>query len=195
MTHSLTHSFKFIAACAINVWAGTAFAHIVLQDKQASVGSYYKAVLQVGHGCRGAATTAVRVQVPKGLQGAKPMPKAGWTLSTEVAPLAAPYDSHGQRITEDVAAITWTAASAAALPDAHYDEFVLRGQLPDTAGPLWFAVRQSCGAVVQDWAEVPASGTVTKGLKLPAPLLQVMDAAAPLAAVPAMPAGMDHSKH
>ncbi len=189
-------SIKLIAALAVNTWTSSLFAHIVLENKAAPAASYYKAVLQVGHGCQGAATTGVSVTVPAGFKGAKPMPKAGWLLSTTRAALATPYDSHGKRITDDVAAVTWTAASpAAALADAHYDEFVLRGQLPDAPGPLWFAVRQSCADMVQDWAEIPASGTSTQGLKLPAALLQVTPAATPSAAAPTMPAGMDHSKH
>ena len=155
-----SNTFKFIAALAINAWASASFAHIVLEQKTAATASTYKAVFQVGHGCQGVATTAVRVQIPAGFKGAKPMPKAGWVLGI------------------DSEAITWTAASAAtALPDAHYDEFVLRGRTLDAPGALWFAVRQSCGTVVQDWAEVPASGTSTQGLKLPAALLQVTGAA------------------
>lgn len=155
-----SNTLKLIAILAISAWAGTSFAHIILEQKAAPAAATHKAVFQVGHGCQGAATTAVRVQVPAGFTGAKPLPKAGWVL------------------TLDTDAITWTAASAAtALPEAHYDEFVLRGRTPDAPGPLWFAVRQSCGPVVQDWAEVPASGTSTHGLKLPAALLQVTGAA------------------
>ena len=159
MTHQNT--LKIIAALAINSCATASFAHIVLEQKAAPAAATHKAVFRVGHGCQGTATTAVRVQVPAGFKGAKPMPKAGWVL------------------TLDADAITWTASSAAtALPEAHYDEFVLRGRTPDAPGPLWFAVRQNCGSVVQDWAEVPAFGTSTQGLKSPAVLLLVTGAAA-----------------
>ena len=174
-----SNTLKFIAILAINAWASASFAHIFLEQKAAPAASTYKAVFQVGHGCQGAATTAVRVQVPAGFKGAKPMPKAGWVLSL------------------DADAITWTASSAAtALPEAHYDEFVLRGRTPDAPGALWFAVRQSCGTVVQDWADVPASGTSTQGLKSPAALLQVTGAAgmqpsAPVAA-PTAPVAPAH---
>ena len=173
MTTSTT--LKLIALLAINAWAVASFAHILLEQKAAPVASTYKAVFQVGHGCQGAATTAVRVQLPTGFTGAKPMPKAGWVLTTEPG------------------AVNWVASSpATALPDAHYDEFVLRGRTPDAPGPLWFAVRQSCGTAVQDWAEVPVSGSSTQGLKSPAALLQVTGAAgvqpsAPVAA-PTAPA-------
>ena len=112
------------------------------------------------------------------------MPKAGWVLSTKVGPLATPYDNHGKKITEGVTEITWTATAGNALPDAYYDEFVLRGGLPATAGPMWFKVLQTCEKGSTDWAEVPASGASAKGLKLPAALLDI---------IPSGPAG--HAGH
>jgi uncharacterized protein YcnI len=105
-----------------------AFSHISLQDKSAPAGSAYKAVFQVGHGCQGSATTGLAVQIPAGFQGAKPYPKAGWALTTKLGKLAKPYDSHGKQVSEDVTVVSWTAASKeAALQDAHFDEFMLRG--------------------------------------------------------------------
>jgi periplasmic copper chaperone A len=173
---------KSIAAYAIFYWATAVFAHVTLEQGSAVASSTYKATLRVGHGCDGAATTAFKVQVPTGFQGAKPMPKAGWVLSTKVSKLVKPYDSHGKTITDDVTEVVWTAsAKEFYLPDAHYDEFVLRGQLPEQAGPLWFKVLQSCERGANDWSELPASGTSTKGLKTPAALLLVK----PLEAGPA----------
>lgn len=171
-----SNTFKFIALLAMLPWTTTPSAHIVLEQKAAPVGSTYKAVFQVGHGCQGAATTALRVRIPAGFKGAKPMPKAGWSLST------------------DPDAITWTANNpASALSEAHYDEFVLRGRTPDAPGPLWFAVRQSCGTVVQDWADVPASGLSTEAMKSPAALLQVTGTASTQAAAPTgIPTASDH---
>lgn len=67
-----------------------AFSHISLADETALAGSTYKVVFQVGHGCQGAATTGVSVQIPAGFQGVKPYPKAGWTLTTQSAKLAQP---------------------------------------------------------------------------------------------------------
>ena len=153
-------------------------AHVVLDEPRATAGSAYKAVLRVSHGCQGTATHTVSVLVPAGFRGAKPMPKAGWTLSVRKEPLAQPYESHGRRITEDVAEITWKAASREAwLADAHFDEFVLRGQLPDRPGTLWFKLQQLCETGSWNWADVPASGTSTQGLKAPAALLEITPAA------------------
>lgn len=173
--------------CALALLAGAApiaGAHVVLDQPQAAAGSAYTATLRITHGCDGTATHTVVVHVPPGLRGVKPQPKPGWTLSLRKAPLAEPYDSHGKRITDGVVEVRWTASSREAwLDDAWFDEFSLRGQLPATPGPLWFRVQQLCERGSWDWAELPASGTSTQGLKAPAALLQV---------VPAAPAAHQH---
>jgi hypothetical protein len=163
--------------CLITGVAGPVAAHVVLDQPSAAAGSSTKAALRVSHGCEGAPTTGVAVQVPAGFQGAKPQPKAGWTLAVRREKLATPYTSHGKTVTEDVVDIRWTAASReAALPDGQFDEFVLMGHLPDAAGPLWFKVLQTCETGQNDWSQVPAAGTSTKGLKSPAALLEVLPA-------------------
>lgn len=173
-------AIQLIAVGALLTSAAGTCAHIVLEEPAAPAGSSYRAVFRVGHGCAGSATTAIRVTLPPGFRGAKPMPKAGWTLTTATSKLEASYESHGKTVTEDVSEVSWTAASKEHwLADAFYDEFVLRGTLPTRVGPLWFKVLQSCETGASNWAEVPASGTSTQGLKAPAALLEVRPAAAP----------------
>ncbi len=166
----------FFATATALCLSAPSFAHVVLQDGAAAANSSYRATFRVGHGCDEQATTALRVTIPAGFNGAQPMPKAGWTLSTKVGPLPVPYESHGKKYTEGVLEITWTANGPEyALPAAYYDEFVLRGTTPSKPGPLWFKVLQSCAQGANDWAELPASGTSTKGLRSPAALLEVLD--------------------
>ena len=167
-------AIKFVAACAVSVCASTSFAHILLADPAALASTGYSAALRVGHGCNGSATTAIRVTVPAGFKGAKPMPKAGWVLSTTVGKLATPFDDHGKQITEGVTSITWTAAPGNALPDAYFDEFVLRGNLPAEAGAMGFKVLQTCEQGSIDWAEIPAAGTSAHSLKAPAAMLEII---------------------
>jgi uncharacterized protein YcnI len=158
--------------------SGTAHAHVTLEQGQAPAGSTYKAVLRIGHGCDGSATHTVSVALPAGFRGANPMPTPGWTLTVSTAPLAQPDDSHGRTLTEDVVEVSWKAATREAwLVDAHYDEFTMRGQLPDKPQALWFKVQQLCERGQWHWAEVPASGLSTRGLKSPAVLLEVTPAA------------------
>ncbi len=152
-------------------------AHVVLAEPKAIAGTYYKATLRVGHGCSGSTTNGLIVQVPAGFQGAKPQPKFGWTVATRKAKLATPYNSHGKTVAEDVVELRWTADSKqAALPDDQFDEFAFMGRLPDQVGPLWIKVLQTCETGQNDWSEIPAPGTSTRGMKLPAALLDVQPA-------------------
>jgi periplasmic copper chaperone A len=172
---AMKNTIKLIAVCALLTLANASFGHVVLNEPVALANTSYRAAFRVGHGCGGSPTTAIRVTLPAGFQGAKPMPHAGWALAVREEKLARPYKSHGKEVTQDVVEVTWTAKTPAdALPEAFYDEFVLRGQLPDAAGPMWFKVRQSCETGSNDWADVPAEGTSTKGLKSPAALLEVL---------------------
>ena len=142
---------KYLMLGALLALSTAAQAHVVLEQKEAEAGSVYKAVFKVGHGCEGSATKQIVVTVPAGLRGAKPTHKAGWTL--------------GRSGSE----ISWTARSADDfLQDDWYDEFVLRGTLPEQAGELWFKVRQVCEKGEANWADVPADGITTKGMKSPA---------------------------
>jgi len=133
-------TFTLASALTLAFAAFTTFgarAHATLEDGEALAGSYYKAAVQIGHGCEGTAVHTVVVRLPAGFKGAKPTPKAGWKLDITRTPLAQPYTSHGKTIRDDVSEIRWTAQSPEArLQDAWYDSFVLRGQLPDQPGPL-----------------------------------------------------------
>ena len=155
---SFSIAIKFAAACAASICASTSFAHIVLADQAALGNTGYSAVLRVGHGCNGSPTTAIRVTVPAGFKGAKPQPKVGWVLS----------------MAEGVTSITWTAAPGNALPDAYFDEFVLRGSLPGEAGVMAFKVLQTCEKGSVDWAEMPAPGQSAHDLKAPAAMLEII---------------------
>ena len=171
MKHS---AFRLLVASAWLAGFGCAHAHVVLAEPASPAGTSYRATFRVGHGCDGTATTAIKVNLPPGFQGAKPMPRPGWTLTTRVEKLDKPYESHGQVISQMVTEVNWIAASKDSwLPDAHYDEFVIRGTLPDEPGPIWFKVLQTCEKGVSHWSDIPTEGTSTKGMKTPAVLLDV----------------------
>ena len=168
---------KKIAPTALFALISAASAHITLEQPEAPAGSNYKAVLKVGHGCDGSATTRLSVALPAGFRGAKPSPKAGWLLEVKREQLSVPYESHGRQISDEVVEVSWTAkAEEFYLQDAWYDEFIIRGGLPATAGALWFKVSQTCVKGAGLWVEVPASGDSAKGLKMPAAKLMVLAA-------------------
>ena len=150
-------------------------AHVVLTDQLAMAGSYYKATLRVGHGCGDEPTTSITVKIPAGFEGAKPQPKFGWALTIKKELLPKTYTSHGKTITEDVVEIKWQATSKDFyLPNEQFDEFSFFTRLPAKPGPHWISVRQECVKGINDWAEIPASGTSTKGMKTPAALLELL---------------------
>jgi uncharacterized protein YcnI len=144
-------------------------AHVELESDQAPAGSSYKAVLMVPHGCAGSPTVALRVQIPDGVVGSKPMPKAGWTVTTVVKKLAKPIEREGSMITEDVREIAWSGGN---LPDNFYDEFVFVAALPDQPGAvLHFPVIQECAKGTVRWIDIPAPGQSEDDVKAPAPSL------------------------
>jgi uncharacterized protein YcnI len=147
-------------------------AHVTLETPQAVVDSTYKAVLRVGHGCEGTAMHTLRVRIPDGVVGVKPMPKPGWSLSTVKGPLAQPIDDgHGGKITEGVREIVW---SGGKLLDEHYDEFVFRGRLPKAGEVLYFPAVQECEKGVHRWIEIPAPGKSADDYPEPAPSLKLL---------------------
>jgi copper(I)-binding protein len=156
-------NFKPVAACAMLAIASTtAFAHVTLPRGGATVGSDYNAAFRVGHACEGAkATTGLAVRLPKGFVLSDAQARKGWKLDVQK------NAGEGE--------VRWTAESPqTALPASERAEFVLRGKLPATPGPLWFKVLQTCDVGSIDWAEVPASGNSTAGLKAPAARLDVV---------------------
>lgn len=156
---------RWVACVALLAAAQPAAAHITLSEPQAPAGSMYVGYFRVGHGCDGAATTALRIEIPAELTGLKPQPKPGWTLRIDRAPPVAGAKGPGR-----VTAITWTGGP---LPDDEWDEFGISAKLPATTGLLAFPAVQSCRDVQVRWAD-PAPGGHEGH---PAPALTVTPAA------------------
>ena len=168
-----------LAATALLALAGPALAHTTLEAEQAPIGSTYKAVLRVGHGCEGAPTLKLRVRIPDGIINVKPMPKPGWEMRTVKAPYEKAHDHYGEALTEGVREIVWTGK----LLDEHYDEFVFRAYLTDSLKPdtmLYIPVVQECeGGKAGRWIEIPAEGKSADDYQYPAPGLKLLRAKAP----------------
>ena len=157
--------------------AASAAAHVTLEKRQAAVGSYYKAVFAVPHGCSGSATVKLRVQIPEGVIGIKPMPKPGWTLETVRGKYITEYEFHGSKLSEGVKEVVW---SGGKLADDNFDEFVFSsyitpGLKADTT--LYFPVVQECEQGVSRWIDIPTQGQGDghgPGSKTPAPGLKLI---------------------
>ena len=169
-------SFILGAACAAFCVAA-ASAHVTLERQETPVGGSYKAVLRVPHGCNGAPTTSIRVRIPDGVIGVKPMPKPGWSLATVIGKYSKPYTLRGAKLTEGVTEIAW---SGGKLPDAHYDEFVFTSAIAQELAPggtIHFPVVQECEQGVHRWIDIPkghASDGHGSGAPEPAPGLRLL---------------------
>lgn len=154
-----------VAGLALAACAG-AQAHVVLEQKSAPAGSYYKATFMVGHGCDGSATRRLTVFVPAGIATVKPMAQPGWTVETREAPLPAPVASHGRTIAHAVSQVSW---SGGPLPDDRYGEFTMLVRLPPQPGRLHFRVLQECEQGQADWTETesrPGGGRPAAALEV-----------------------------
>jgi uncharacterized protein YcnI len=163
----------FLGAAGALLCVGIASAHVTLETRQAPVGTSYKAVLRVPHGCDGSATTALRVRIPAGIVAVKPMPKPGWKLDIVSGTYAKPATLRGSKVSEGVTELAW---SGGKLADAYYDEFVFTSALADEleAGQtVYFPVVQECEKGVHRWIEVPAAGAQTESAE-PAPALNLL---------------------
>jgi uncharacterized protein YcnI/copper(I)-binding protein len=176
-----------ISAVLTGIAISSADAHVTLATKEAARNSSYKAVLQVPHGCDGEATTTIRVQIPEGVIGARPMPKAGWTLTVTRGAYAKAYENHGRSVSEGVKEVVWSGGS---LSDEHFDEFIFSATIATDGGEakaVYFPVVQQCAKGEAAWTEIPAAGQSARDLKKPAPALRIVAGTAA-----AQAAGHDH---
>lgn len=169
-----TQSFLAATAGLMVFFSAAAVAHVSIDNAQTPVGTF-KARFNVPHGCDGAATTDVRITIPEGVIGAKPMPKPGWSLATTRATYAKTYDYfHGMKVSEGVKTVTWSGGN---LPNEFIDEFVIslfitKGFKPGDT--LYFPVEQVCTKGSLAWTEIPAAGQSSHDLKSPAPTLSIV---------------------
>lgn len=144
-----------IGAAGAFACLSAAAAHVTLERPEAVVGSSYKAVLKVPHGCNGSPTTAIRVRLPAGIIAVKPMPKPGWRLDVVTGKYPKPYRLRGATVSEGVTKIAWHGGR---LLDAHYDEFVFTGTIAEELGgtqTIYFPVVQECEKGIHRWIEIP----------------------------------------
>lgn len=152
--------------------AGGASAHITASPDEAKAGSYFMTSFTVPHGCAGAATVAVRIKLPDGVQNVKPQMKPGWKVEVVKRKLAAPeHDEHGNTVSDVANEIAWRGGP---LPNDLYDSFGVLMKLPDKPGTtLYFPAVQECEKGVNRWIEIPAAGQHWDDLKEPAPFVRL----------------------
>ena len=160
-----------VAAALALCCAAPAQAHITLENGAAPVGSFYKAVFRVPHGCDGSDTTAIKIQIPEGVAAVKPQPKSGWTIQTKDGAYAEPIKMHGATLDHGVRELSWSGGD---LPDAYFDEFALMAYLSPAlkpGGALHFPVVQECKSGTARWIDTQDAHAPN-----PAPALKLLPA-------------------
>jgi periplasmic copper chaperone A len=152
--------FRQLLLGAVGALAAISFAaaHVEFETPEAPVGTSYKAVMRVNHGCDGSPTVTVRVRMPEGVIAVKPMPKPGWKLDAIKGKYPKPTNARGAAISEGVTEIAW---SGGKLADGFYDEFVFQSSFSDELKPgttIYFPVVQECEKGVHRWIEIPTGG-------------------------------------
>jgi uncharacterized protein YcnI len=148
-------------------------AHASIPDgKAVPAGGSAVIHVRIPHGCDGASTTAVKVQLPDGVVGARPQLIAGWTASTTMVP--ATYTLYGTDYTERVGTITWVGGP---LPDGQFLDFGINATFQLEPGEYPLPVIQECGTDSIAWIEIPAAGQSHDDLEHPAATFTVVESA------------------
>ena len=143
--------------------AASAHSSVQLYGSTPTASGYGQMFIRIPHGCAGAATDTIKVQIPAGFASVKAQAKAGWSVSTVKA--------DGKNVSE----VTWSGGN---LPDSNFDDFGLSVKFPATAGTYYVPVVQLCGSQTVEWTQIPAAGQDSHSLAHPAPSVEVKAAAA-----------------
>ncbi|MER5447807.1 YcnI family protein [Streptomyces sp. NPDC002766] len=151
-----------LAGAAVLALSGPAFAHVGVQPEgTAAKGGYAVVDFKVPNERDNASTTKLEVTFPADhpLASAMPEPMDGWKIQVTKSKLAKPLDMHGEKITEAVSKITWTADGKGIEP-GYFEKFpVSVGALPEDADELVFkAVQTYDNKEVVRWIEVQQDG-------------------------------------
>jgi uncharacterized protein YcnI len=162
---------KFIlsgVAASIGIVAATcAIAHVGLAvDGAAAPGSTNLFGFGPGHGCGTSPTTALRIQIPAGIENVKPVAKPGWDIDI---------------LTGADGAVTEISFTGGNLPNEWYDVFWLRARVNAEAVPethIYFPVIQECVEGANNWIAIPVEGQPEP--EEPAPGFEVHAATGPV---------------
>ncbi|WP_371548070.1 YcnI family protein [Streptomyces sp. NBC_00554] len=151
-----------VAASAVLVLSGPAFAHVSVQPEgEAAKGGYATVDFKVPNERDDASTTKLEVNFPTDhpLASVMPEPVAGWTAKVTKSTLDKPLELHGETISEAVTKVTWTATGKGIQP-GFFQKFPLSiGALPEDADELVFkAIQTYDNKEVVRWIEEQKEG-------------------------------------
>jgi len=131
-------------AAVLLISASPALAHVTPVQRTAPADGYATIEFQVPHGCDGAATEVVSVQLRDDITAVKAQAIPGWEVSYDRQPLDEPIEIHGREVDDYIAVVTWT-AEGDPLPDDQFMRFGISMKMPDLEGEqLLFPAVQDC---------------------------------------------------
>ena len=148
------------ATAALLALAPVASAHVTMQPEEVPAGGFTRLDVRVPTERDDASTTKVEVQFPPGFLFASTEPVPGWQAKIAMRKLDKPVEQFGERISEEVGQVTFTADNeSAGIGPGEFQDFGLSLSVPDKAGSaLTFKAVQtySNGEVVR-WIGPPDS--------------------------------------
>jgi len=163
-----------IATYAAISMPAIAQAHIAVASGVGVANTTQEIVFGVGHGCAGADTYQVKIDIPAGVTSVRPVPSDFGAVSVQ-------KDAAGT-----ITAVVWKKADSDVLPaDIAYYKLTLRAKLPNAPfSTVYFPAHQSCRAADQsmttvDWVALPTDPVVDGGEAEPAPALTLVPARQP----------------
>ncbi|MFE7031328.1 YcnI family protein [Streptomyces sp. NPDC057621] len=162
-----------VAASAVLVLSGPAFAHVSVQPEgTAAKGGYATVNFKVPNERDKASTTKLEINFPADhpLASVMPQPVDGWNVKVTKSKLDKPLELHGEKINEAVTKVTWTADGKGIQP-GFFQKFPLSiGALPEDADELVFkAIQTYSNDEVVRWIETQEKGEEEP--EAPAPVL------------------------
>ena len=164
-----------IAGVTVLTLSAPAFAHVSVQPEGAAAkGGYAVVDFKVPNERDDASTTKLEVNFPTDhpLASVMPEPMPGWKIDVTKSKLDKPLEMHGEKISEAVTKVTWTADGKGIEP-GYFEKFPLSiGQLPEDTDQLVFKALQTySNKEVVRWIEVPQKGQEEPDN--PAPVLEL----------------------
>ncbi|MFF7330579.1 DUF1775 domain-containing protein [Streptomyces sp. NPDC008150] len=164
-----------IAGATVLVLSSPAFAHVTVSPEgTAAKGGYAVIDFKVPNERDDASTTKVEVNFPTDHPLASVMPQAidGWSVKITKSTLDKPVELEGEKITQAVTKVTWTADGKGIAP-GYFEKFpVSVGALPTNTDELTFKALQTYSdKEVVRWIEVQQKGQEEPDN--PAPVLEL----------------------
>jgi periplasmic copper chaperone A len=163
MAAALVVALPFVAAAHVSLSSGAGFANTTQE-----------VAFGVGHGCAGADTYRVKIDIPTGVSSVRPM-------RSDFGRVSVHKDAAGI-----ITSVTWQKADADALEeDIAYYKLVVRLRVPNQPfTTIHFPAQQTCRAAdgtlsVVNWSMLPTDPVVDGGADEPAPELRIVPARQP----------------